>query len=127
MPCLITHAVVLAHVLIHLGLKRRHQHASSALAHERVQIELEHILFGLFRSDYSQHAAYLSMDGLTAARASTTRRVRRAPHPDPDPQLPVIAPQALRTFHRIHGKRMPASQSVKSFQGLSGASRKFRA
>jgi hypothetical protein len=51
MPRLITLAGVLAAVLIHLGLERRQQHASGALAHERVQIELECILFGLFRSD----------------------------------------------------------------------------
>ena len=63
-PCLISMLGVLADVLIHLGFERRQQHASGALPHQRIQIQLERILFGLFRSDYSQHAAYLSLDGL---------------------------------------------------------------
>ena len=58
---------VLSDVLVHLGFQRRHQHPPSALTHERIQVELERILFGLFRSDYSQHAAYLSMDGFASS------------------------------------------------------------
>jgi hypothetical protein len=57
---------VIGNVLIHLSLERRQQHAPGTLAHQRIQVELECVLFGLLRSDYSQHAAYLSLDGLIA-------------------------------------------------------------
>jgi hypothetical protein len=59
------------------------QHASSALAHQRIQVKLELVLLGLFRSDYSQHCG-VPFHGRPFGRpASTTRRVRRAPTPQP--------------------------------------------
>ena len=54
---------VLCDVLVHLGFQRRHQHPTGALAHQRIQVKLERILFRLFRSNYAQHAAYLFVDG----------------------------------------------------------------
>src|SRR5205085_1050629 len=94
-PGVVAMVRVLGDVLIHLSFERRHQHAPGPFAYQRVQIEPERFLFRLLRSDYSQHAAYLSLDGLPAVQASTTRRVRRAPHPRPDPQLPTISPDEL--------------------------------
>src|SRR5215207_7134012 len=67
-PCFVAMVAVLGDVLVDLGSQRHQQHAPGAFSHQRVQVELERILFRWFRSDYSQHAAYLSMDGLTAAR-----------------------------------------------------------
>ena len=59
---------VLGDVLIDFSFERCQQHASHTLAHQLIQIELERIVLSLIRSHYAQHAAYLSMDGLTVAR-----------------------------------------------------------
>ena len=59
---------VLGDVLVYFSSKRGQQHASGAFTHQRVKVDLERILLGLFRSNYSYCAAYLSMDGLAAAR-----------------------------------------------------------
>jgi hypothetical protein len=68
MPGIVAMIGVLGDILVHLGFERGQQHASGTLAHQRVEVDLERILLSLFRSDYSQHAAYLSMDGFAAAR-----------------------------------------------------------
>src|SRR5262249_3881420 len=94
---------MLRHVLIHLSPERRQQHAPSAFPHQLVQIELEYIVLRLFRSDYSQHAAYLSFDGPQAVAGPDNQRVRRAPHTSPDPQLPVIAPRTARAAQSRRG------------------------
>jgi hypothetical protein len=67
MPSRITMIGVVGNVLIHLGFERCYQHAR-ALKYQRIQVELECLLLGLFRSDYPQHAAYLFMDGLIVVR-----------------------------------------------------------
>jgi hypothetical protein len=66
MPSRIAMVGVVGNVLIHLGFERCYQHASGTLLHQRIQIQLECILLVLFRSNYAQHAAYLSLDGLSA-------------------------------------------------------------
>ena len=66
MPSRIAMLGVVGNVLIHLGFERCYQHASGTLLHQRIQIQLECILLVLFRSNYAQPAAYLSLDGLSA-------------------------------------------------------------
>jgi hypothetical protein len=55
MPGFIALVGVLRQVLIDLRLQRRQQHAPRTLTHQRIQVQLECILFGLVRNDYSQH------------------------------------------------------------------------
>jgi len=55
---------MLGEVVIDLGFERRQQHPTGALAHQCVEVELQGILLGLVRSDYAQHAAYLSLAAL---------------------------------------------------------------
>jgi hypothetical protein len=66
-----------------------------ALTHQPIQVQLERVLFGLLRSDYSQHAAYLSLGRPHGRPGFNNRRVRRAFHPQAGPQLPVISPPEL--------------------------------
>src|SRR5262252_630018 len=74
---------MLRDVLIHLSPERCQQHASSAFSHQPVQIELEHVVLRLFRSDYSQHAAYLSLTALKPSLVLTTRGYAALPTPAP--------------------------------------------
>src|SRR5207244_13496 len=60
------------------------QHASGAFTHQRVEVDLERIPLGLFRSNYSYHAAYLSMDGL-AARPPGFNNQEGTPRSSPRP------------------------------------------
>jgi hypothetical protein len=42
---------VLRDILVNLGLECRHQYTSGTLAHQRIDVQLERVLFGLLRSD----------------------------------------------------------------------------
>jgi hypothetical protein len=59
---------VLGHILVDLGFERRQQHAASALAHQRIEVQPQRVLFGQVRSDYSQHCGVPLFGRLDAVR-----------------------------------------------------------
>jgi hypothetical protein len=51
-------------------------HAAGAFAHRAIEVARQRVLFDLVRSDYSQPAAYLFVDGLTAVGFNNPKGTR---------------------------------------------------